>query len=85
MLEFMIHHYFCNSQTNWFMTHKLEKSLGLQGGSLQNDFRITEINDITFKNPRLPTLAEENKYFKFGYGLPGGGPEIIIDSIPTGR
>ncbi len=69
---------------NWLKTYQLERALGLKRGSLQDGFRITEINDITYMNPRLPTPMEGNKYFKFGLGLPAGGPEIIIDSIPTG-
>ena len=64
---------------------RLEKSLGLNKGSLsKSGFRITEINNITDKNPRIPTQDMGNQFFRFGEGLPGGGPELVIDPIPTG-
>lgn len=64
---------------------RLEKLLGLNKGSLsKSGFRITEINNITDKNPRIPTQDMGNQFFRFGEGLPGGGPELVIDPIPTG-
>ena len=51
---------------------------------LISGFRITEINNITDKNPRIPTQDMGNQFFRFGEGLPGGGPELVIDPIPTG-
>jgi len=65
-------------------TAKLETALGLQKGSLADGFRITEVKGIRDKAPRSPLTG--NEYFLGGgKGLPGGGPEMVIDPIPTGR
>jgi len=65
-------------------TSALETALGLEPKSLTSGFRITEVNGISDMSPRSP--LEGNKYFLGpGKGLPGGGPEIVIDPIPTGR
>ena len=65
--------------------NRIEKGLGLNLKQAErNDYmRITQIKDFMNKNPRIPTKG--NEYFKFAEGLPGGGPELVIDSIPTGR
>ncbi len=61
----------------------LEKVLGLNPGTLGNGFRITEVSGIKEMAPRSP-IAGGNEFFQGGgKGLPGGGPEMIINSIPT--
>jgi len=61
---------------------KIEVDLGLEPGTLHAGFKIRKITSITNANPRSP--LEGNKYF-LGKGehLPGGAPEVVIDSIPT--
>ncbi|MBP1853591.1 hypothetical protein [Rhizobium halophytocola] len=64
----------------------LERNLGLEPGSLQQGFKIREAKGIRARNPRspLPGGAGNNQYFLgAGEHLPGGGPEMLIDSIPT--
>jgi filamentous hemagglutinin len=65
-------------------TSALETALGLEPGALAFGFRITEVRGISGMHPRSPLAG--NQYFRGpGNGLPGGGPEMVIDSIPTGR
>lgn len=33
----------------------------------------------------LQDLSSGNKYFRPEEGLPGGGPELVVDPISTGR
>ena len=66
-------------------SRRLEKALGLQKGSLNKGFRIIRIEDISSQNIRLPTIDIGNEYFRPNRGLPGGGPEYVIDSISTRR
>jgi hypothetical protein len=62
----------------------LESALGLEPSSLANGFRISEVRGISGMNPRSPLTG--NPYFQGpGKGLPGGGPEIVVDPLPTGR
>lgn len=43
---------------------------------------ITRVNGIGKMNPRSPLGG--NEYFRgAGYGLPNGGPELMINSIST--
>ncbi len=57
-------------------------NLGLKRGDLLGGFRVTEIVDIVNRNPR--SRLQGNVYFRGnGMGLPNGGPEIVVDSIPT--
>lgn len=61
---------------------KLEKSLGLEPGTLREGFRFTKVSRIGEMHPRNP--LEGNRFFMGpGIGLPGGGPELVVDSIPT--
>lgn len=65
-------------------TSALESALGLEPGSLVSGFRITEVRGISGMSPRSPLVG--NPYFRGpGKGLPGGGPEMIVNPIPTGR
>jgi RHS repeat-associated protein len=60
----------------------LERDLGLEPKSLQSGFRITKVEGIRDMSPRSP--LEGNQFFRGpGNGLPGGGPEMVVDPIPT--
>jgi RHS repeat-associated protein len=59
-----------------------ERQLGLEPGSLRKGFRITRVEGIRDMSPRSP--PEGNRFFLGPRkGLPGGGPEIVIDPVPT--
>lgn len=61
---------------------RLEKSFGLEPGSLQNGFKVRQVENINARNPRSP--MDGNDYFLGpGNHLPGGAPEMVVDSIPT--
>ncbi len=63
-------------------TAELEYVLGLRPGSLIKGFRFTRITNIADKHPASPIKG--NDFFKGpGKGLPNGGPELIIDPVPT--
>jgi RHS repeat-associated protein len=63
---------------------KLENDLGLTPGSLKDGFVITEVKGIKDMNPRSPTNYSGNPNFKGGgKGLPGGGPEMIVNPVQT--
>jgi hypothetical protein len=67
---------------SYYKAYKLEKSLGLESGSLNDGFRFTRVPQIGDLAPRSP--LEGNQFFMGpGKGLPGGGPELVIDPIPT--
>ncbi len=60
----------------------LEKAMGLEPGSLANGFKVREVTGITNMAPRSP--LEGNRFFLGpGEHLPGGGPEMVVNSIPT--
>jgi len=62
--------------------YRLEEAFGLERGSLQEGFKIRQIDNIIDKICRSP--LEGNQYFQgAGNHLPGGAPEIVINSIPT--
>ena len=72
------------NQISFFRAWRLERALGLTRGSLREGFRFTRISKIARRNPRPPTATEGNLFFQgIGKGLPGGGPELLIDPIPT--
>ncbi|NTF63321.1 two-partner secretion domain-containing protein [Rhizobium rhizogenes] len=61
---------------------QLEAAMGLQPGSLAGGFKVRQVTGITEMSPRSP--LEGNKLFQgAGQHLPGGGPEMVVDSIPT--
>lgn len=61
----------------------LERAMGLRPGSLEDGFRISRVEDVAARGPGSPTAG--NEYFLGGgNGLPGGGPELTIDALPTG-
>ncbi|MNR54615.1 hypothetical protein D3C85_1748340 [compost metagenome] len=56
--------------------------MGLNPGSLLEGFNVREIKGINSMTPRSPLSG--NDYFKGpGQHLPGGAPELVIDSVPT--
>jgi hypothetical protein len=61
---------------------KMEGELGLEPGSLQNGFKLRQVTNLMDMAPSSP--LEGNAYFLGpGNHLPGGGPELVIRSIPT--
>ncbi len=61
---------------------QLENNLGLEEGSLDGGFKIRKVEGIQQSGTRSP--LEGNELFRgAGKHLPGGGPEMQVDSIPT--
>jgi len=61
---------------------RLETAFGLEPGSLQGGFKIRQVDNIKGRSPRSP--MEGNRFFLgAGNHLPGGAPEMVVDSIPT--
>lgn len=61
---------------------ELENALGLNSRTLTQGFRLTRIPSLLERAPRSP-LGGNNLFTNPGMGLPGGGPELIIDSVST--
>lgn len=69
-------------QMSYFNAWRLERALGLERGSLMGGFRFTRVSGIQDMAPRSPLFG--NDFFQgAGKGLPGGGPEIVVDPLPT--
>lgn len=60
----------------------LENSLGLSPGSLESSNVLSIVNNVSTSAPRAP-LSGNNYFLGGGQGLPGGGSELVIDSIPS--
>ncbi|WP_207389162.1 hypothetical protein [Marinobacter halodurans] len=61
---------------------QLEEAFGLERGALQEGFKIRQVDNVVDRMTRSP--MEGNQYFLGpGNHLPGGAPEMVIDSIPT--
>ncbi|WP_426102182.1 MULTISPECIES: PAAR domain-containing protein [unclassified Pseudomonas] len=61
---------------------ELERAFGLEDGSLQGGFKVRQVDNIVDRMPRSP--LEGNKHFLGpGKHLPGGAPEMVVESIPT--
>ena len=61
---------------------KIEADMGLEPGTLQNGFKVRQVTGIRASNPSSP--LEGNRFFRGGgQHLPGGAPEMVINSIPT--
>lgn len=70
------------NKISYWKAWRMERALGLERGSLFGGFRITQVRGISAMNPRPPVSG--NRYFRgLGVGLPGGGPELVVDPIPT--
>ncbi|MGY3866525.1 hypothetical protein [Aeromonas bivalvium] len=64
------------------MAAAIENDIGLNPGSLSEGFNVREIKGINSMSPR--SQLSGNDYFKgAGQHLPGGAPELVIDSVPT--
>lgn len=61
---------------------QLEQAMGLQPGSMADGFKVRQVDGIREMLPHSP--LQGNEYFLgAGKHLPGGGPEMVINSIPT--
>ena len=60
----------------------LESTLGLIPGSLQFSNVLSIIEGIPALAPRSP-ITGNTLFLGGGKGLPGGGSELVIDSIPS--
>ncbi|KPY45910.1 filamentous hemagglutinin [Pseudomonas savastanoi pv. retacarpa] len=61
---------------------QLEQAMGLEQGSMASGFKVRQVDGITEMSPNSP--LQGNEYFQgAGQHLPGGAPEMVIDSIPT--
>jgi hypothetical protein len=61
---------------------QIEKDMGLILGTLQDGFKVRQVTGIRGMQPFSP--MEGNQYFQgTGNHLPGGAPEMVINSIPT--
>ncbi|WP_287881315.1 hypothetical protein [Aquitalea sp.] len=61
---------------------QIEVDMGLQPGSLQNGFKVRQVDSIQKMQPNSPLSG--NEYFMgAGNHLPSGSPEMVIQSIPT--
>jgi hypothetical protein len=61
---------------------KLEQDMGLAIGSLNNGFKVRQVDNLSDLSPRSP-LGGNSNFTAPGQHLPGGAPEMVIDSIPT--
>ncbi len=69
---------------SYFKVSRLETSLGLDSGSLlDTGFRFTRVPDIINLSPRSPIYSDNPLFRGGGNGLPNGGPELVVNSIPT--
>ncbi|CAM4396546.1 MAG: hypothetical protein LEGION0398_MBIBDBAK_00198 [Legionellaceae bacterium] len=69
-------------QLSFFKARKLEKALGLEKETLSEGFRFSRVTNIIELHPRNPIIGND-LFMGAGKGLPGGGPELVIDSLPT--
>ena len=60
----------------------LEEHLGLLPNSLENRNILSIVDNISDRNPRSPKSGNA-LFLGEGQGLPGGGKELVIDSIPS--
>ncbi|WP_205631656.1 hypothetical protein [Collimonas pratensis] len=61
---------------------QIENDMGLVPGSLQDGFKVRQVTGVRDMSPVSP--LEGNQYFLgAGNHLPGGAPEMVINSIPT--
>ncbi|MEQ9918926.1 type IV secretion protein Rhs [Pectobacterium aroidearum] len=64
------------------MSERIEKDMGLNPGSLKDGFNVRKIEGITNMQPRSPLGGNEH-FLNPGQHLPGGAPEMVINSVPT--
>ncbi len=70
------------NQLSRYKVLQLEKALGLRPKTLTDGFRFTRVSHLNELHPRSP-LGGNYLFLEPGKGLPGGGPELLVDSIPT--
>jgi hypothetical protein len=64
------------------LASKIELDMGLEPGTLLNGFKVRQIDGIQGLQPVSPMAG--NAYFRgAGMHLPGGAPEVVINSVPT--
>ncbi|MDE9545336.1 hypothetical protein [Xenorhabdus bovienii] len=63
---------------------QIEKDMGLTPNSLMEGFSVRKVEGIRNMNPRSPMeIVGNEKFLGSGQHLPGGAPEMVINSIPT--
>ena len=60
----------------------IERDMGLNPGSLGEGFNIRRVDGISNMQPRSP-LSGNDYFLGPGQHLPGGAPELVINSIST--
>uniref|UniRef100_UPI0018800AB1 type IV secretion protein Rhs n=1 Tax=Xenorhabdus sp. BG5 TaxID=2782014 RepID=UPI0018800AB1 len=66
------------------VANQIERDMGLKTNSLREGFNIRKIEGIRNMNPHSPMPAIGNgNFLGSGQHLPGGAPEMVIDSVPT--
>lgn len=60
----------------------LENAMGLENGSLADGFKVREVSGINQMSPRSP-MEGNDLFLGPGEHLPGGAPEMVVNSIPT--
>ena len=60
----------------------IEKHMGLSTGSLSDGFNIRKIDGVSNMQPRSP-LSGNDYFLGPGQHLPGGAPEMVINSMST--
>ncbi|HFT7228347.1 RHS repeat-associated core domain-containing protein [Enterobacter chengduensis] len=65
-----------------YLAATIEKDMGLYPGSLSDGFKIRKIDGISNMQPRSP-LSGNDYFLGPGQHLPGGAPEMVINSVPT--
>jgi hypothetical protein len=61
---------------------KIEQAMGLKDGSLAGGFKVRRVEQLSEWQPRSP-LEGNKKFVAGGMHLPGGTPELVVNSIPT--
>lgn len=60
----------------------IEKDMGLNPGTLSDGFNIRKTDGISNIQSRSP-LSGNDYFLGPGKHLPGGAPEVVINSVPT--
>lgn len=61
---------------------QLELAMGLKPGSMASGFKVRQVDGVAEMSPYSP--LQGNEYFQgAGKHLPGGGPEMVVESIQT--
>jgi YD repeat-containing protein len=60
----------------------IEADMGLVAGTLEDGFKLRQVTGVRDMMPNSPTVGNEH-FLGAGRHLPGGAPEMVINSIPT--